>query len=109
MPAPKGHPRYGGRAKGQPNKLNLAAREAFQFAFDSIGGAERLAAWAEENQTDFYKIYGRLIPVQATLANPDGSPLQLHKHEDVRVLQVFVREKIGEQALRLLNQQGEQI
>lgn len=30
MPAPKGHPRYGGRKKGTPNKRSLAALEIFE-------------------------------------------------------------------------------
>lgn len=53
-----------GRPKGTPNKTTKAAREAFQFAFDKIGGAEALATWAKDNQTEFYKLYGRLIPVE---------------------------------------------
>lgn len=52
-----------GRPAGTPNKTTMAAREAFQAAFDRIGGVERLGTWAEENPTEFYKLYGRLIPV----------------------------------------------
>lgn len=65
MAAPKGHripnaPK--GRAKGVPNKTTKSAREAFAIAFDGIGGAKSLTAWAMENQTEFYKLYARLIP-----------------------------------------------
>lgn len=52
-----------GRPKGTPNKTTVAAREAFQLAFDKLGGPEAMAKWAGENQTEFYKLYGRLIPV----------------------------------------------
>lgn len=58
----KGH-KTGGRQEGTRNKATLAAREAFQHAFDHIGGPESLATWAKENLTEFYKLYGRLIPV----------------------------------------------
>lgn len=52
-----------GRPKGALNKTTVAAREAFQLAFDSLDGPDGLAAWARDNQTEFYKLYGRLIPV----------------------------------------------
>lgn len=61
-PFVKGDPRAG-RPKGTPNKTTMAAREAFQHAFDQIGGPEALGKWAMDNQTEFYKLYGRLIPV----------------------------------------------
>ncbi len=63
MAAHKGHTKVGGRQKGTPNKATATAREAFQLAFDQIGGPQKLATWAEENPTEFYKLYGRLIPV----------------------------------------------
>jgi hypothetical protein len=52
-----------GRKKGVPNKTTTAAREAFQMAFDKIGGPEALAAWATKEPTEFYKLFARLIPV----------------------------------------------
>jgi len=62
LAAPKGHPRYGGRTKGTPNKVTTAFKAAVLVAFDSIGGEKQFAAWAEKNQTEFYKIASRLIP-----------------------------------------------
>lgn len=53
----------GGRVKGTPNKVTTAAREAFQSAFDEVGGIQKLAEWAGDNLTEFYKLYGRLIPI----------------------------------------------
>jgi hypothetical protein len=53
--------------------MTIAAREAFQAAFDRIGGVERLSSWAEENPGEFYKLYGRLIPTEITGAG--GEPL----------------------------------
>lgn len=58
-----------GRPKGVPNKATIAAKEAFQLAFDKMGGWERLAQWAMEdrdNTKEFYKLYARLIPQDVT-------------------------------------------
>jgi hypothetical protein len=52
-----------GRPKGVPNKTTVAAREAFQLAFEGLGGVTALQVWANDNQTEFFKLYGRLIPV----------------------------------------------
>ena len=66
MGRPKGLPKTGGRKAGTPNKATTKAREAFALAFDAIGGGASLAQWARENQTEFYKLYARLIPVDHT-------------------------------------------
>lgn len=55
-----------GRPKGVPNKFTLSAKEAFQLAFDRLGGAEGMVAWATsdpENLKTFYSLYSKLIPV----------------------------------------------
>jgi hypothetical protein len=51
-----------GRPKGIPNKATVAAKQAFQMAFDGIGGVDALIGWAQENQTDFFKLFSKLIP-----------------------------------------------
>lgn len=63
-----------GRPKGVPNRTTRAAREAFQLAFDGAGGVDDLIEWAKANRTEFYKIYGRLIPTEVTGAN--GGPIE---------------------------------
>lgn len=60
----KGIKTGGGSRLGKPNKLTMAAKEAFQHAFDGIGGQVALAEWGRENRTEFYKLFARLIPVQ---------------------------------------------
>jgi hypothetical protein len=35
---------------------------AFMDAFQLIGGTPRLAIWADENPTEFYRIYSKLMP-----------------------------------------------
>lgn len=38
---------------------------AFRHSFELIGGVPRLAAWAHHNPTEFYKLYGKLLPSQS--------------------------------------------
>lgn len=40
--------------------------QAFMDAFELIGGTPRLALWAHTNPTDFYKLYAKLMPSQAS-------------------------------------------
>ena len=56
----------GGRKAGTPNKLTASAKEAFEFAFNEIGGSKALAKWARGNPGDFYRLYARLIPNELT-------------------------------------------
>lgn len=63
-----------GRPKGAPNKITKAAREAFELAFEEIGGSAALAKWARKHQTEFYKLYARLIPIEQHIGGPEGNP-----------------------------------
>lgn len=77
MPFTKDNPKPGpGRPKGISNKLTMNAKQAFQFAFDKIGGGEALGEWANRNKTDFYKIYGRLIPTDVTV-DPEANTIKV--------------------------------
>tara|TARA_R110000737_G_scaffold144905_1_gene175036 strand:- start:564 stop:932 length:369 start_codon:yes stop_codon:yes gene_type:complete len=42
--------------------------KAFSNAFELIGGVPRLALWAHSNEGDFFKLYSRLLPSQASSA-----------------------------------------
>ena len=58
-----------GRPKGAVNKTTATAKQAFQLAFDRLGGWERLSKWAIEdpdNLKTFYTLYARLIPTDVT-------------------------------------------
>lgn len=72
----------GGRKKGTPNKMTMAAKEAIAYAAEGLGGADRMVAWAKEdpaNEKAFWStIYPKLLPVQ--VANEDG---QTFKTEEV--------------------------
>jgi hypothetical protein len=39
---------------------------AFSAAFQMIGGIPRLALWADNNPTEFYKLYARMLPSAAS-------------------------------------------
>ncbi len=53
-----------GRKKGVPNQLSGSVKQNIVGVFDKIGGRDKMAKWAEENQTDFYRLYGRLAPTE---------------------------------------------
>lgn len=57
----------GGRKPGSQNKFTRSVKEAFGEAFELLGGAKALYAWAKENPTDFYKLASKLIPVDANV------------------------------------------
>ncbi len=68
-----------GRPKGSLNKTTMAAKEAIAFAFEGLGGAQRLIDWAKEdakNEAAFWtSIYPKLLPLQVT--GEGGGPLTL--------------------------------
>ena len=39
---------------------------AFQKSFEMIGGVPRMAVWADENPSEFYKLYAKLLPSQSS-------------------------------------------
>lgn len=61
-----GGKKTGGRKKGTPNKVTVSVKSALSMAFEGIGGVGQLQAWARANETEFYKLWGRLIPVEVS-------------------------------------------
>lgn len=51
--------------------------EAFQRTFELMGGVPRMTLWAMSNPTEFYKLYGRLLPSQASSALGESNELVL--------------------------------
>ena len=66
MARPKGGPRLGGRQKGTSNARNENVMSNVINVFERIGGRDQMAIWAKENQTEFYKIYAKLLPQSMT-------------------------------------------
>jgi hypothetical protein len=63
-----------GRPKGVPNKTTQAVKDLITQAFEEKGGLEAFVAWARKNETEFYKIWSKLLPVQLT--GRDQGPIQ---------------------------------
>lgn len=60
--------RRGGRQKGTPNKTTIEVKEALIAAFDEMGGVKSLVKWGYENQTEFYKLWAKVMPTQLTVS-----------------------------------------
>lgn len=71
----------GGRVKGVPNKNTTAVKEALQAAFEGIGGVKRLIAWAQEEPTEFYKLWSKILPqeIKQEVTGKDGGAIE-HAH-----------------------------
>jgi hypothetical protein len=82
MPFRKGDkkPPASGRKAGSANKSTKSAREAFALAFDGLGGYKGLQAWAANNETAFYQLYARLIPVEHVGDGGEGPVQTIVKH-----------------------------
>lgn len=59
----------GGRKKGTPNKLTRSVKLALDDAFTKIGGVSALVMWGKENPTEFYKLWAKILPVEAREAD----------------------------------------
>lgn len=81
----KGHKGFGGRPKGRKNRVTNDVRQVFHEVYDQMGskvevvddvtgelrkqtGHEAMLVWAIDNQTEFYRLYGKMIPATAELA-----------------------------------------
>lgn len=72
----RGGKRHGsGRPAGVPNKLSAAVKDNIIDVFERIGGVESMAVWASENQTQFFNLYAKLLPLQVT--GEGGGPVEL--------------------------------
>lgn len=60
-----------GRVAGTPNKTTKSTKEALQEAFERLGGVDSLVIWGKDNQTEFYKLWSKIIPLDVN-ANVSG-------------------------------------
>ncbi len=71
---------YGGRKRGAKNRLTNDVRQIFHDVYENMGadkinpdtdkpytGAEAMLLWARDNQTEFYRLYGKMIPATAEI------------------------------------------
>jgi len=67
MAAPKGNKFSPGRPKGALNTRTIAAKEAVDEVFANLGGVPNFTKWAMENQSDYYKMFAKSIPVDVNM------------------------------------------
>jgi hypothetical protein len=75
-PKPPKGTRWGGRAKGTPNKVNQSIREAIQMAFEQVGGVEYLVRLAQEDPKTFVPLLIRTMPPEPKV--PQQAGLNIH-------------------------------
>jgi hypothetical protein len=61
--------------RSTPNKVTRAAKEALEYAFDGMGGAEALKTWAEANPDSFYRLWAKLMPKNLEVSGPTGGAI----------------------------------
>ena len=64
-----------GRPKGALNKTTASVKQALSTVYDKKGGDTALLAWAKENETEFYKLWGRMLPQE--VSGPNEGPLHV--------------------------------
>ena len=75
-PRPPKGTRWGGRAKGTPNKVNQSIREAIQMAFEQAGGVEYLVRLAQEDPKTFVPLLIKTMPPEPRVPQENG--LNIH-------------------------------
>lgn len=63
------------KPKGEFSRRKVV--ENVQDAFDLIGGTPRLAIWADENPTDFFRMYAKLLPSGNSSALGESNKLEI--------------------------------
>lgn len=66
----------GGRVAGTPNKLSGSVKASLQAVYELRGGDQALLSWAQENQTEFYKLWGRMLPQEVSGPNGGDIPVR---------------------------------
>lgn len=84
MAGKPGRAKTGGRVAGTPNKTTASVKAALHEAFERKGGVPALLEWAQNNETEFYKLWGRLVPTETHLSTPGGAVFSLIVHEHPR-------------------------
>ena len=75
-PRPPKGTRWGGRAKGTPNKVNQSIREAIQMAFEQAGGVDYLVRLAQEDPKTFVPLLIKTMPPEPRVPQEGG--LNIH-------------------------------
>ena len=76
-PRPLKGTRWGGRAKGTPNKVNQPIWEAIQIAFERAGGVEYLLGLAQEDPKTFVPLLIKTMPPEPKVPQENGLNIHL--------------------------------
>ena len=76
-PRPPKGTRWGGRAKGTPNKVNQSIREAIQMAFEQVGGVECLVRLVQEDPNTFVPLLIKTMPPQPRVPQENGLNIRI--------------------------------
>jgi len=76
-PRPPKGTRWGGRAKGTPNKVNQSIREAIQMAFEQAGGVEYLVRLAQEDPKTFVPLLIKTLPPEPRVPQENGLNIRI--------------------------------
>lgn len=69
--------RQGGRQKGTPNKTTAQVKAALMSVYDKLGGDQALHDFARENPVEFYRMWSKLLPLEATVTGDVGVTVQI--------------------------------
>lgn len=72
-----------GRKAGVPNKLTSSVKQSIQAVYEARGGDDALMNWAEDNRTEFYRLWGRLLPTE--VSGPDGADIGVRQINEIVV------------------------
>lgn len=75
--------RRGGRQKGTPNKMTAGVKAALTAAFEQMGGVPFLVRWGTANPTEFFALWGKMLPTE--VANADGEAFRVQQVTEVIV------------------------
>ena len=76
-PRPPKGTRWGGRAKGTPNKVNQSIRDAIQMAFEQVGGVEYLVRLAQEDPKTFVPLLIKTMPPEPKVPQEGGQNIHI--------------------------------
>lgn len=84
---PKGTPKTGGRPPGGLNKSTASVKAALEEAFEKMGGIKALVEWGNDNPTEFYKLWSKLIPADIKLGGSVDGPLTINLVDYSKVIE----------------------
>jgi len=76
-PRPPKGTRWGGRARGTPNKVNQSIREAIQMAFEQAGGVDYLVRLAQEDPKTFVPLLIKTLPPVPRVPQENGLNIRI--------------------------------